>query len=180
MRFSQDFIERVQESSNLVDIISQYTQLKPTGSGLMGRCPFPDHQERTASFSVSDAKQVYHCFGCHKSGNIFTFLRDYQGLSFPEAVEFLAGRANIEIPKSDNKDIEKEDLAKEKRKQMFRANKLAAQFFIEQLKRSSPEHSVKKYIEKRGMSARQPDERPQLRSQPRRCVVRLQQGARRD
>jgi DNA primase len=152
MRFSQDFIERVQESSNLVDIISQYTQLKPTGSGLMGRCPFPDHQERTASFSVSDAKQVYHCFGCHKSGNIFTFLRDYQGLSFPEAVEFLAGRANIQIPKSDNKDIEKEDLAKEKRKQMFRANKLAAQFFIEQLKRTGPEHSVKKYIEKRAMT----------------------------
>ena len=90
MRFSQEFIERVQESNNVVDIISQYTQLKHTGSGLMGRCPFPDHQEKTPSFSVSEAKQVYHCFGCHKSGNIFSFLRDYQGLNFPEAIEFLA------------------------------------------------------------------------------------------
>lgn len=153
MRFSQDFIERVQEASNLVDIISQYTQLKPTGSGLMGRCPFPDHQEKTPSFSVSEAKQVYHCFGCHKSGNIFTFLRDYQGQSFPEAVEFLAGRANIQIPKSDNHDYEKEDQAKQKRKQMLLANKLAAQFFVEQLKRSSNEHAVKKYVEKRGMTS---------------------------
>jgi DNA primase len=153
MRFSQDFIERVQEASNLVDIISQYTQLKPTGSGLMGRCPFPDHQEKTPSFSVSDAKQVYHCFGCHKSGNIFTFLRDYQGLAFPEAVEFLATRANIQIPKNENKDFEKEDQAKEKRKQMFRANKLAALFFQEQLRRAPADHPLKKYIEKRGMSA---------------------------
>lgn len=152
MRFSQDFIERVQESSNLVDIISQYTQLKPTGRGLMGRCPFPDHQEKTASFSVSDAKQVYHCFGCHKSGNIFSFLRDYSGMNFPEAVEFLAGRANIAMPKLDSKEFEKEDLAKEKRKQMYLANKLTAQFFVEQMQRVSADHSVKKYVEKRGLS----------------------------
>jgi DNA primase len=153
MRFSQDFIERVQESSNLVDIISQYTQLKPTGSGLMGRCPFPDHQEKTPSFSVSDAKQVYHCFGCHKRGNIFTFLRDFSGMNFPEAIEFLADRANIPLPKNENQNFEKEDAAKEKRKQMFLANKLTAQFFVEQLRRTPADHPVKKYIEKRGLSS---------------------------
>ncbi|HEY1078475.1 MAG TPA: CHC2 zinc finger domain-containing protein, partial [Bdellovibrio sp.] len=76
MRFNQDFIERVSEANNIVDIISQYTQLKQSGSGLMGRCPFPDHVEKTPSFSVSEMKQVYHCFGCHKSGNVFSFLRD--------------------------------------------------------------------------------------------------------
>ncbi|WP_374031759.1 CHC2 zinc finger domain-containing protein [Bdellovibrio bacteriovorus] len=114
MRFSQDFIEKVQEANNLVDIISQYTQLKPSGSGLMGRCPFPDHAEKTASFSVSETKQVYHCFGCHKSGNLFSFLRDYQGMSFPEAVEYLAGRASIPMPAPDKEDAQR-DQASDKR-----------------------------------------------------------------
>ena len=153
MRFSQEFIERVQESNNVVDIISQYTQLKHTGSGLMGRCPFPDHQEKTASFSVSETKQVYHCFGCHKSGNIFSFLRDYQGLNFPEAVEYLAHRANLTLPSVDAALANEEDKAKERRKQLLKANKLAANFFNEQMKKASADHSVKKYIEKRGLSA---------------------------
>ncbi len=153
MRFSQEFIERVQESNNVVDIISQYTQLKHTGSGLMGRCPFPDHQEKTASFSVSETKQVYHCFGCHKSGNIFSFLRDYQGLNFPEAVEYLAHRANLALPSVDAAQSSEDDKAKERRKQLFKANKLTADFFNEQLKKASVDHPVKKYIEKRGLTA---------------------------
>lgn len=152
MRFSQEFIERVQESNNVVDIISQYTQLKHTGSGLMGRCPFPDHQEKTASFSVSETKQVYHCFGCHKSGNIFSFLRDYQGLNFPEAVEYLAHRANLILPSVDAAQSNEEDKAKERRKQLFKANKLAANFFNELMKKASDDHTVKKYIEKRGLT----------------------------
>ncbi len=152
MRFSQEFIERVQESNNVVDIISQYTQLKHTGSGLMGRCPFPDHQEKTASFSVSETKQVYHCFGCHKSGNIFSFLRDYQGLNFPEAVEYLAHRANLILPSVDAAQSKEEDKAKERRKQLFKANKLAANFFNELMKKASDDHTVKKYIEKRGLT----------------------------
>ncbi len=152
MRFSQEFIERVQESNNVVDIISQYTQLKHTGSGLMGRCPFPDHQEKTASFSVSETKQVYHCFGCHKSGNIFSFLRDYQGLNFPEAVEYLAHRANLTLPSVDAAQSSEEDKNKERRKQLFKANKLAATFFSDQMKKASGEHSVLKYIQKRELS----------------------------
>lgn len=151
MRFSQDFIERVQEANNLVDIISQYTQLKPTGSGLMGRCPFPDHQEKTASFSVSDMKQVYHCFGCHKSGNIFTFLRDYQGLSFPEAIEFLSQRAQIPMPAMIRTDGQ-EDRIKDRKKQLLAANKWAQNFFYEQLKRTPADHPVKKYLQKRSLS----------------------------
>ncbi|MBY0452791.1 MAG: DNA primase, partial [Bdellovibrionaceae bacterium] len=64
MRYPPEFVDRVQEANNLVSIISQYTQLKQSGNGFMGRCPFPDHAEKTASFSVSETKQVYHCFGC--------------------------------------------------------------------------------------------------------------------
>lgn len=151
MRFSQDFIERVSESNNLVDLISQYTQLKQSGSGLMGRCPFPDHVEKTPSFSVSELKQVYHCFGCHKSGNIFSFLRDYQGMSFPEAVEYLAGRASIPMPAPEKED-EFRDQATEKKKLLLKANKLAAHYFSEQLKVAPSDHPVKKYIASRGLT----------------------------
>lgn len=150
MRFSQDFIEKVSESNNLVDIISQYTELKQAGSGLMGRCPFPDHVEKTASFSVSEMKQVYHCFGCHKSGNIFSFLSDFQGMSFPEAVEFLANRAGIPMPAPEQNQVR--DQASEKKKLLLKANKLAAHYFSEQLHQVSADHPVKKYIASRGLS----------------------------
>lgn len=152
MRFTQEFIERVQEANNLVDIISQYTQLKSSGSGLMGRCPFPDHVEKTASFSVSDVKQVYHCFGCHKSGNLFSFMRDYNGMSFPEAVEYLANRASIPIPVSETEDTVVRDQAAEKKKSLLKVNKLAADYFSEQLRRAPHDHPVKKYIAGRGLS----------------------------
>lgn len=151
MRFSQDFIERIQEANNILDLISQHTQLKATGSGWMGRCPFPDHQEKTASFSVSEIKQVYHCFGCHKSGNIFTFLKDFQGLNFPEAVEYLAQRARIPIPE-DAKAFAPTDQQKEKRQLILQANQWAQQFFQNELKRTSTDHPVKKYLLKRGLT----------------------------
>lgn len=151
MRFSQDFIERVSEANNLVDIISQYTQLKQSGSGLMGRCPFPDHVEKTASFSVSETKQVYHCFGCHKSGNVFSFLRDYQGMNFPEAVEYLANRASIPMP-APEADSEVRDQAADKKKLLLKVNKLAADYFSEQLKKAPFDHPVRKYIAGRGLS----------------------------
>lgn len=150
-KFSAEFIERVAEANNIVDLISQHTQLKPTGGGLMGRCPFPDHREKTPSFSVSETKQVYHCFGCHKSGNIFSFLRDFQGLSFPEAVEFLADRAGIALPKVESTSVEFDKQAL-RRKQLLAANKWALIFFREQLKKQSSDHPVKKYIQTRQLS----------------------------
>lgn len=152
MRFSQEYIERVQEANNLVDLISQHTQLKSTGSSLMGRCPFPDHREKTPSFSVSEIKQVYHCFGCHKSGNIFSFLRDFQGLSFPEAIEYLAARANIALPKQSLQEDEQEDKLQRQKKEIIRANFLAMEFFERNLKNLPPDHPTKKYISRRGIS----------------------------
>lgn len=151
MRFSQDFIQRVMEANNIVDIISQYTQLKPAGGGLMGRCPFPDHVEKTPSFSVSETKQVYHCFGCHKSGNLVTFLREYHGYAFPEAIEWLAHRASIPLPIRDNHS-EQEDRANAKRKQLLELNREAARFFVNQLSGARPDHPVKQYIAQRGLT----------------------------
>lgn len=153
MRFGQDFIEKVQEANNLVDIVSQYSQLKPASGGFMGRCPFPDHPEKTASFSVSESKQVYNCFGCGKKGNIFSFLRDYNGMNFREALEYLASRANIPIPEEPTEDKAGQDLAAKKKKELFALNKMAAQFFFETFQRLPANHHAKVYAQKRGLTA---------------------------
>ena len=152
MRFSQDFIQRVQEANNLVDIISQYSQMKPSSGGFMGRCPFPDHPEKTGSFSVSEIKQVYNCFGCGKRGNVFTFLRDYNGMNFPDAIEYLAHRAHLPIPAEAVDDREQFDQAAKKKKELLRVNELATQFFVEQFRRLPSTHHAKVYAEKRGLS----------------------------
>ena len=149
MRFPPEFVDRVQEANNLADIISQYTQLKQSGNGYMGRCPFPDHAEKTPSFSVSEVKQVYHCFGCKKSGNVFRFLRDYNGMSFPEAVEFLAERSSIALPEIHPDQNEKYQEQQDSKKLLLKANKHAAHYFFETLKRVPNDHPIKAYIQKR-------------------------------
>lgn len=121
----------------------------------MGRCPFPDHQEKTASFSVSETKQVYHCFGCHKSGNIFSFLRDFQGQSFPEAVEYLADRAGIAVPRDEarsGQEAAQQDEWTQKKNLIREANNCAALYFHESLKKSAQDSVVRRYAEKRGLS----------------------------
>ena len=152
MRFSQEFIEKITDSNNLVEVISQYTQMKRTGSQLMGRCPFPDHAEKTPSFSVSESKQVYHCFGCGKSGNLFSFLRDYQGMGFPEAVEYLADRAGIPMPVPQSPVAQDaEEKQRERKRQISEANKLAARYFADQFKKLPAQHPVREYVKKRGL-----------------------------
>ncbi|MBL7670014.1 MAG: DNA primase [Bdellovibrionaceae bacterium] len=153
MKFSTQFIERVSEANSIVDIIAQHTQLKSTGSGMMGRCPFPDHPEKTPSFSVSESKQVYHCFGCGKSGNIFTFLRDYQGLNFPDAVEYLANRAGISLPLPENANLGEENRLQDKKKQLLKVNKHAQTFFMESLEKTAADHPLRAYLTKRNLDS---------------------------
>jgi DNA primase len=156
MKFSQEFIERVQESNNLVDIISQYTQLKPAAGGYMGRCPFPDHPEKTPSFSVSDGKQVYNCFGCHKKGNVFTFLQEMRGMNFRESIEWLADRAQISLPEPSPEEgikAERYDELTKKKKEILKINRLAAQYFHDQFLALPQNHPVVQYAKsKRGLS----------------------------
>ena len=108
MRYSQDFIDKVIDANNLVDLISQYTQLKSSGSNLMGLCPFPDHNEKSPSFSVSASKQLYHCFGCKKSGNIISWLQQYNGMNFVESIEFLAEKAGVPLPEPELNSAQKQ------------------------------------------------------------------------
>ena len=93
MRIPESKIEEIRESTNIVDIISQYVQLRKRGKNYVGLCPF--HSEKTPSFTVSDEKQIFHCFGCGAGGDVFSFLIDYLSLSFPEVVEELVYRRRV-------------------------------------------------------------------------------------
>ena len=95
MKIPQSKIDEISSSLDIVDVISEYTPLRKAGKSFMGRCPF--HEEKTPSFSVSQEKGVYHCFGCGKSGNMFTFVMDTQSLTFFDAVKLLADKANVTI-----------------------------------------------------------------------------------
>lgn len=152
MRFPESFIQQVTDATDLVDIISETTQLKPSSGGFMGRCPFPDHKEKTASFSVSQSKQLYHCFGCKKSGNLIGFMKDYHGMTFPEAIEFLAGRARIPMPVEDRKISSEEERQAERRRQIVKANELAQTYFRDQVKNATADHAAVIYFEKRGLT----------------------------
>ena len=153
MRFSQDFIEKVRDANNIVEIIGQHTELKPMGHRLMGRCPFPDHNDKSPSFSVTEDNQLYHCYGCKKGGNVYTFLQQYNGMNFPEAVEHLARRASIPLPEpEDAAQKARFEQARNQKDLLLRVNKLAARFYYQQLKGLEEDHPARLYLQKRGLS----------------------------
>ncbi len=97
---SKDIIDRVRETTDIVDIISEYVDLKQKGPNLFGLCPF--HNEKTPSFSVALQKQIYYCFGCHSGGNVFSFLMEYLKIPFPEAVKICADKYSIDLVINEN------------------------------------------------------------------------------
>lgn len=152
MRYSQDFIEKVRDASNILDVVSQHTTLKKTGSGYTGLCPFPGHKEKTPSFHVSDVKQAYHCFGCGKGGDIYRFMMELRGLSFLEALEYLAQQASIPLPKEENVSPQKSD-DKKRQEQFFKINRLAMSYYHQNFLELDPQHAVREYAAKRGLTS---------------------------
>ena len=96
MYYPDELVEEVREKNDIVDVISGYVRLKKQGSNYFGLCPF--HNEKSPSFSVSQSKQMFHCFGCGAGGNVFTFVMQYENYTFPEAVANLAERAGVALP----------------------------------------------------------------------------------
>ncbi|MBQ9593457.1 MAG: DNA primase, partial [Lachnospiraceae bacterium] len=88
MYYPEEIVEEVRSRNDIVDVIAPYVKLTKRGSSYMGLCPF--HGEKTPSFSVSRTRQTYHCFGCGKGGNVYTFLMEYENITFPEALRSLA------------------------------------------------------------------------------------------
>jgi len=141
-------IDQVRQSNNIVEVISGYLPLKKTGSNFKALCPF--HQEKTPSFIVSPQKEIFHCFGCGEGGNVFNFLMKHEKISFIEAVERLAERAGISLPR-DRADREEASRISQERKSLFEINRHAADFFHRCLKSSPSAQTAREYLKKRGL-----------------------------
>ena len=96
MYYSDELVEEIREKNDIVSVVGEYVKLTRKGGSYFGLCPF--HNEKTGSFSVSPQKQMYYCFGCHKGGNVFSFLMDYENYTFPEAVKVLGERVGVDLP----------------------------------------------------------------------------------
>ncbi|MEG3746440.1 DNA primase [Neisseria meningitidis] len=145
-----DFIDELLAKTDIVDIIDEQVPLKKGGANYMACCPF--HKEKTPSFSVSPTKQFYHCFSCGAHGSAIGFVMEHQGLSFPEAVQFLADRVGMIVPKvrgqNDNPEVRAE--RKKKQQTLEETTAAAADFYAQQLKFNP---AAKAYLDKRGLSA---------------------------
>lgn len=140
-----DTIDRVRDASDIVEVIGQYVTLKKRGNSYLALCPF--HSEKTPSFSVSQQKQVYHCFGCGKGGNVFTFLTEHEKMTFGEALRYLARRANIELPRTKSPQGQKES------EDLYRATQVALAYFRESFADPRLGKEGKAYLRERELSA---------------------------
>jgi DNA primase len=138
--FREEFIEKIKDEIDIVDVIGDCLELKRAGVNYKGVCPF--HNEKTPSFVVSPAKQIYHCFGCGAGGDVIKFVEEYKNISFSEAVEFLAERAGLEL--------EVQEIARDPREdaknRLYELNKSAAIFYRENLRKTE---KALRYLQRR-------------------------------
>jgi len=147
MYYPEEVVEEVRAKNDIVDVISGYVRMQKKGANHWGCCPF--HNEKTPSFAVNGAKQIYHCFGCGAGGNVFTFVMNYENYTFKEAVKMLADRAGVNLPEME---YTEEMKAKEnKRAKLLEINKEAARFFYYQLRTPSGEIGSN-YLKKRELT----------------------------
>lgn len=142
MRISEHKIEEVKNSANIVDIVSEYVQLRKRGRNYLGLCPF--HKEKTPSFTVSEDKQIYHCFGCHNGGNVFKFLMEYKKISFIEAVQELAEQLGIQL------DFDEQSSEKQSEQEiLFDINTEVARYYSNNLLNELEAEYARSYFENR-------------------------------
>ncbi|MDF2589923.1 MAG: primase [Anaerocolumna sp.] len=147
MFYPEELVEEVRAKNDIVDVIGSYVKLQRKGSNHMGLCPF--HNEKSASFSVSSSKQMYHCFGCGVGGNVFTFIMDYENYSFVEALKLLANRVGVNLPEAEYSEEAKKQASIKSR--LLEINKEAAKYYYYQLK-SERGQAAYKYLKDRALS----------------------------
>ncbi len=140
---AMDDVELVKEKINIVDLISEYLPLKKSGVNFKTNCPF--HNEKTASFVVSPERQIWHCFGCQKGGDIFTFLIEKEGMEFKEALEMLAKKAGVILKQAPDK--------KDFKDRLFEINLKAQEFFHYILTKHPLGKNALEYLKNRGLQA---------------------------
>lgn len=147
MYYPDNLVEEVRARNDIVDVISSYVRLQKKGSNHFGLCPF--HNEKSASFSVNQARQMYHCFGCGKSGNVITFIMEYENFTFPEALKLLADRAGVTLPEIE---YSKEEREKDNLKaRILEAYKEAGKYYYYQLRSDAGKRAME-YFKNRGLS----------------------------
>lgn len=144
----QEILDEIIARCDIVSVIHEYVPLKRRGSNYQGLCPF--HNEKTPSFSVSPAKQIFHCFGCGKGGNVFRFVMEIEGISFVEAVEKLAKRAGVQLPEKEMTAQQRKALEQKKRYQQI--NELAARYYHTVLMNSKMGEPYRAYLKQRQIS----------------------------
>ncbi len=142
----QDTIQQILQASDVVDVVGDFVSLKKRGANMIACCPF--HNEKTPSFSVSVAKQIYKCFGCGKGGDAVRFLMDLEGLSYPEALKWLAKKYSIEIQEKEYTD--EELLAQNERESLFIVTEFAQKYYAEQLQSAEGKSIGYSYFKERG------------------------------
>ncbi|MBR4768467.1 MAG: DNA primase, partial [Lachnospiraceae bacterium] len=147
MYYPDEVIEEVRTRSPIVDVVGSYVHLTKKGGNYCGLCPF--HNEKTPSFSVSASKQMFHCFGCGKGGNVVTFIMEYENATFPEAIELLADRAGITLPKREFDPSEKREA--DLRTRLLEIQKEAALFYCRVLRTNEGKTGLD-YFRRRGIS----------------------------
>ena len=146
MRYSDEILDEVRNSNDIVDVISQYISLKRSGRNYFGLCPF--HNEKSPSFSVSPDKQIFYFFVCRVGGNVISFISKIEGIGFKEAIEVLAERANIKLPTIDNNiDSKKEEL----KAKVYKVNSFTAEFYHKKLYEPSSK-IAQEYVKKRQLN----------------------------
>ncbi len=145
----EEIVNDIRQQADIVGVISEYVPLKKTGSNYKGLCPF--HQEKTPSFVVSPAKQIFHCYGCGAGGNVFTFLMQQEKYTFPDAVHVLAERLGIRIPEKPGTQPSQQLRRSEG---LYQLHHDAAQYFLQQLTQSNQGKRVLEYLQQRGVHER--------------------------
>jgi DNA primase len=140
-------VNEVRERASIVEVVADYVSLRKSGANYQGLCPF--HGEKTPSFNVNPARGIFHCFGCGVGGNAITFIMKVEGLSFPDAVKFLAKRVGVTIEERPPTPQEQRRL--DEREALYRVNELAAVFYRRVLKEEPAGEAGRRYLERRGV-----------------------------
>jgi len=143
MRIPESKIEEIRSGANIVDVISEYVQLRKRGKNYIGLCPF--HSEKTPSFTVSEEKQIYHCFGCHAGGNVFKFLMEFEKISFVESVQEIAEKLGITLEYDDEGGAERQS----EQELLYEINTTVAKYFSENLLSDERGEIAREYFDKR-------------------------------
>ncbi|MDO8602970.1 MAG: DNA primase [Candidatus Omnitrophota bacterium] len=146
-KIPENILNEIQDRCDIVEVISNYISLKPSGRNFKACCPF--HHEKTPSFVVSPDKQIYHCFGCNSGGNVFNFIKEYEKMDFIDAVKMLAEKTGVKLPEYKSHDDQDSSVVST----LYSINDIAVNYYSNFLEKAGSSSDVKRYIVKRGLDA---------------------------